>query len=47
MVHYRVQNSPLLVPFLSQINTVHNFPTYIPKIHNSMGQSPSWELNSL
>jgi hypothetical protein len=32
-VHYRVHNSPTLVPNLSQLHPVHIFPPYFPKIH--------------
>jgi len=31
-VHYRVHNSPPLLPILSQRKQVHNFPPHIPKI---------------
>jgi len=34
-VHYRVHNSPLLVPVLSQINPVQAFPPYFPGIHSN------------
>jgi len=31
-IHCRVRKSPLLVPRLSQMNPINNFPLYFPKI---------------
>jgi len=33
-VHYRVHNSPSLVPILGHMNSFQNFPPYFPKIHS-------------
>jgi hypothetical protein len=35
-VYYRVQNSPPLVPILSQIKEIHNTPSYLSKIHSNI-----------
>jgi hypothetical protein len=33
-VHYRVHKTPLLVSVLIQMQPVHNFPPYFPKVHS-------------
>jgi hypothetical protein len=42
-VHYRVHNSPPMIPILSQIETVHTTASYLSKIHFNITHSPtSW-----
>jgi hypothetical protein len=48
-VHYRVHNSPPLVPILSHMHQVDNFPHNFPKIHSnvilpSTPRSSEWSL---
>jgi hypothetical protein len=47
--YYRVHKGSLLVPVLSQVHPVHNFPPYFPKIHSnivflSTATSSEWSL---
>jgi len=49
-VYYSVHKSPLLVPIISQMHTVHIFPIYFPKIHSniifpSTHRSSKWSLS--
>jgi len=40
-VHYCVYNGPPLVPLVSQMNPVHNFPPYFPQIHSDIILPPT------
>jgi hypothetical protein len=33
IAHFRIHKSPLMVPILSQMNSVYILPPYSPKIH--------------
>jgi len=42
-VHYRIHNSPPLVPIPNQMNSVHKFPSCIPTIQFILPTSRSYE----
>jgi hypothetical protein len=43
-VYYRVHKTPPLIPTMSQMNPIHIFPHYIPKIHLTVSYHPRLDL---